>query len=447
MNRLFILILQASFIQFLFLINSYPENPGFLTNSSFTKFDMASWVRDRISQEAVTDIDLLIKKDKIMLKNIDMPEVYYIAGTNFYGSGEKMLGLKAFQMGFSASNAGPFSYDCAYYAARIFYQNGDRDAALLYLNDVINGTKDKILASNAADLMRRARWEYISREDGLPDDSISGLDFNGTDLWVATWTGGVARYIKDRNVMLIYRAQKNGLISNFARDIKLWDGKVWIATTEGLCSFNPADGKWVRAAGPMGRLPVKKLEVSGGDLYAGTLGGGLYVDNIKKGKWEPYFTSTSNVTDLAMSGGTVYISALNDGLYSISGTVTNHIITNVSVMALYGTANFIWAGTYGQGLFRVRTTDGAIDKIYTTLDGLNSDYVEAIDGDSNSLIIGMLGGGAEFLNSTSGTWFSLSVADGLPSSDIVKIAIEGRKVWFGALSGGIGIYYIYDKEL
>jgi hypothetical protein len=55
------------------------------------------------------------------------------------------------------------------------------------------------------------------------------------------------------------------------------------------------------------------------------------------------------------------------------------------------------------------------------------------------MFIGTLGGGAMSYNCISHRWSSISILDGLPSDDVVDINFERDRIWFGTLSGGIGI--------
>ena len=146
-------------------------------------------------------------------------------------------------------------------------------------------------------------------------------------------------------------------------------------------STNLLPAQWIQTNGPSGGQ-VQSLLVSGSNLFAGTLNGGVYL-------------STDNGTSWT---------AINAGL-------TN---TSVKSFAVYGLNLF--AGTVGAGVF-VSTNNGTI----WTLFGMWNTHVSALAVSGTSFFVGTWGGVFRY-------WFNLPgwtpVSTGLSDTDIHALAVS-----------------------
>ncbi|MGD0668101.1 MAG: two-component regulator propeller domain-containing protein [Bryobacteraceae bacterium] len=107
-------------------------------------------------------------------------------------------------------------------------------------------------------------------------------------------------------------------------------------------------------------------------------------------------------------------------------------VLNASVVTLcLGRDGVVWAGTFGQGLWRIR---GQERRRFTTADGLSSDAVRSIYQDPDgTLWIGTFGGG---LNSfRDGRFLRYTQKDGLLSDNVAKIIDDGASFWLATTRG------------
>lgn len=417
------------------------KDPRRITQSVFT---------DAVEDSVINgDLDGLSKTVKLYpenFRNIDMTRAYYETGLKFYKMKTKMLALKVFLNGYEGYSDSPYKILCGYYIAKVLYQQNKRDSALFYINRVLEKLKPgDALTDDAKRLKRGIRWEYISRYEGLPDDSISDIEFDGDDLWLGMWTGGTARYTRSQNSLHIFRQKNGGLVSRHVRDIKIFHNRVYVATYGGLCYYDKKRSKWNREAGSLGRVTVKKLKIIDGRLYAATLDYGLFRLNESTGSWDKFFNGARYVTDINGTGKKLYIATLDKGLFVYENGRFRNIFGDVFIKSLGSLEGNLWVGTHGKGIMVLDDMNRIVTQ-YTERNGLSSDYVETMETISNQMVIGTLGGGVNIYHPGSGVFRRLTIMGGLPSNDVVRIGFEKNKVWFGTLSGGVGILLTENFE-
>jgi len=412
--------------------------------------ELKEWIKDCTIKNTPEEIDKWLKISPESFKNVDLCKAYYNAGLDFYNEKNKMLALQVFLKGFSIYTESPYKKDCAFYAAKIFYQINNKESALHYINRAIDIGKEVAkpepsFTEEAIQLKRRIRWDYISSYEGIPDDSVSDIAFDGDDIWISMWTGGVARFTRSSRKLTIFFTKKGGLESPHTRCIQISGNRVWIGTYAGLFYYDKKIGKFFREKGNLGKVTIKKLRLIDKSLYAATLGRGLYLYDNNSGKWKNIFSGALHVTDVLKENGGLYIATLDKGLFFYSKGKFENILRDVSAKTLCYVDNKLWVGTHGKGIF-VLDLKGKIEQQYSSESGLTSDYIEVIRNIKNTIVIGTLGGGANFYMPKKNSWAYLNILTGLPSNDVVCINFEKNHIWFGTLSGGIGILLTEDFE-
>jgi len=97
----------------------------------------------------------------------------------------------------------------------------------------------------------------------------------------------------------------------------------------------------------------------------------------------------------------------------------------------------LWAGTYGEGLWRLGNTgsDPGKLRLYTVADGLSSDQIRSlVEGTDGTLWIGTFGGGLDALRN--GQFFHITVRDGLLSDNVSHIEDDGHgSLWLSTTRG------------
>ena len=135
-------------------------------------------------------------------------------------------------------------------------------------------------------------------------------------------------------------------------------------------STNRLHAQWIQTNGPYGGL-VSSLAVSGTNLFAGTLGGGVFLSTNNGTSWTAASTGLTSVvgdfdpaTDvraLAVSpngtGGTNLFAGTDGGVFlstnnGTSWTAASTGLTNTYVRALAVSGTNLFAGTHGGGVWR-----------------------------------------------------------------------------------------------
>ncbi len=117
---------------------------------------------------------------------------------------------------------------------------------------------------------------------------------------------------------------------------------------------------------------------------------------------------------------------------NLSGQVANFI----SSLATDGTN--IYAGTWGDGVFRSDDNSESWTAVNTGLNGLFDKYIHAIASDGTNLFAGTDGGGV-FLSTNNGdSWSAVNTGLGGGALYVYTIAIDGTNIYIG--TGGSGVY-------
>lgn len=409
---------------------------GFIPRQS----EMASLISETVVEGHLDDLDRVIRNYPEQFSGLSLSQAFYEAGKMLYDGQRKMQSLRAFMKGFNLFTNDRYKELCGYYIAKVFYQTNRRESALFYINRLLQKQiTDPALLSSALRLKRQIRWEYISAFEGLPDESICDIEFDGDDLWVGMWTGGIARFTRSANTLTLFKPHKNGLLSSHVRDILDYDNRIWVGTYDGLCYFDKKKEVWVHEKGLLGETTIKSIKLAGKKLYAATLGKGLFVYDKKKDRWTSVFKESLQITDFTAFGkNEIAVATLDKGLYISKGAQFKAVFTSASIKCVNTFNNTLWAGTHGKGIYLFNQSRQLV-KHMTMKNGLTSDFIESLKPVSNIIIIGTLGGGANVFHSSTGVISSIGILDGLPSNDVVEVSIERNKIWFGTLSGGIGI--------
>ena len=92
----------------------------------------------------------------------------------------------------------------------------------------------------------------------------------------------------------------------------------------------------------------------------------------------------------------------------------------------------LWAGTYGDGLWRLN--NGQL-RLYTVADGLSSNQIRSlVEGTDGTLWIGTFGGGLDALRN--GQFFHVTARDGLLSDNVSHIEDDGQgSLWLSTTRG------------
>ncbi len=307
-------------------------------------------------------------------------------------------------------------------------------------------------------LKEELKWQNIRLSDlGIADENISVLTFDGNDLWIGTWNGGLARYNMYRNETKVFKVGKSSIAPKTIRAIKVVRQNVWVGSYEGLSYYSKRSGKWHRidAFSGSNKTSVEAIESVGNRVYVGTLGRGLWELNLEfsgsKG-WKRVDKdgSLKFVNCLSVHKKYLIIGTMDKGLFFFNVT-TGKLINLAEICSgfkpvnittiLVENDNSLWIGTYGKGLFNWNSRTNTL-RIFTKENGLLSDnWVLAGGKGKDFLYFGTFGGGALAFDRLKRLFKFFTLKDGLDSMDVSSVAVSNGLVAFGTLGMGISLYF------
>jgi diguanylate cyclase (GGDEF)-like protein len=355
-------------------------------------------------------------------------------------------------------------------------------------NDLPNSTAPTALAEDGEGFLWVGTQNGLARWDGyhfrsykadpgtpgaLPDNLIRQLhtDTRGR-LWIATNSGGLARYDRDRDRFVTYGAGLNGLSSASLRDI-VDDGAggVWIATDSGLDHLR-ADTDEVEHYGHNSAdpdtLPDNRVRAlfrdREGALWVGTQAGLVRRESGSKrfvpvplGQGEAKVAvSWSFYQDTA---GRIWIGTVRQGVYVVdpkehgpprplASGVQQPLLPMEGVRAITEVRpGEIWLGTDGHGIVAVNTKTFETRRILhdpTVMSSLADDGVQALHTDRAGLVWIATTRSISRYNSRQAaiyTVFGGSSRQGtLSDSDVDSVlSMPDGRVWLGLGSTGIDV--------
>ena len=264
-------------------------------------------------------------------------------------------------------------------------------------------------ANSALNRFRDDLFTMYGRPEGLPSDepTVVHQDAHG-QIWIGYHDSGLAAFSPGKFHLYTTR---DGLPSNemFAlRDAR--DGDLLIASRGGVSRLHEGKFRNYMVPDPVGRTVVYDvLEDARGHLWAAAASGVYEFDGRQ---WRP-------ATPTPRQGSGLFASSL---VQDRDGS--------------------IWAGTLGNGLWRI-SGHGQV-RNYTTADGMGSNDVRSLYlDDEGALWIGSQGGGLGVLRA--GAFHHYSARDGLLSDTIAHVEEDGQgRLW---LSTPRGICRVPKRQL
>ncbi|MGL5254996.1 MAG: hypothetical protein ACRC9L_08405 [Brevinema sp.] len=436
MKQYFILLMMAPVALFSLTFND-------IKGRVIRQYELADIMMDLGLKNDLASIERWKMLSPSSFKGLDFTRAYMLAADRHLQDSQTNLAMDAYVRAYQQIGKHAEKPRAAFMASFLLYATDKRAEALFYINRALEIVgKDADFENKMNDLKRRITWRYFSRMDNLPDNAVSVIAFDGDDVWIGMWSGGLARYTRSAGVIDIFTPKNTELPSPFVRDILVKPDIVWIAMHSGLAYFNKQQNTW-RVIPEFTRLSVKRLIEVNGTIYAATLYRGVFASTNGGASWQN-IVPNKTVLDIAHTEGKLFIATAEQGVFIHENGSTKALIgENLSVKSFFvDTNSTIWMGTYGKGLFHINVKDGRIIKQYREND-LGSDYIETLVRVDGVLWAGTLDAGAAYLEGRK--WKRLGLRQGLPGTALTTIVREGEHLWFGTLSGGIGIYLF--KEL
>lgn len=285
------------------------------------------------------------------------------------------------------------------------------------------------------DGVRFLSWEALGRSP-LPNNMIRTLlTSRSGDLWIGFGeTGGVMRL---RDGQSVHYAVGDGLPRSAVALLEDHEGIIWAGGIGGLSQFR--DGRWERMEGKKG-LPGESAlgiyEDRERNLWVSTEAG-LFCRQAGETLFRPFPVSARILDFGEDDGGALWFVGPGLGIGRLEGPNVKHMpevlkTLNGNCLLLDRDGN-LWAGTVGQGLWRISTARGAAEPFSGEL-GLTSDVVRSLFEDrEGNLWVGTQSG----LNRLSEASLITMLGDEEVSQAVptVTAATADGSIWVGTENG------------
>lgn len=353
-------------------------------------------------------------------------------------------------------------------------------------NDLPNSTSPTALAEDGQGFLWIGTQNGLARWDGyhfrsfkadpgvagtLPDNVVTQLktDTRGR-LWVATNSGGLARYDADRDRFVVYSAGPDALSSASLRDITDdGNGGVWVGTDAGLDHVHAETGTVEhlrREAGNPDSLPDNRIRAlfldRDGVLWVGTASGLVRRDPVT-GRFAPLaLGSALHKTAVAWSfyqdsAARVWIGTVREGayVYTPSDRAIRPVLdsppsslSSEGVHAITETRpGEVWLGTDGHGIVVVDTKTWQTKRIRhdpTVSSSIADDSIQALLTDRSGLVWLCTNRGISHYDARQTAVLTVfggsSESRGLTDPDVDSVLpMPDGRVWLGLGSNGIDV--------
>jgi diguanylate cyclase (GGDEF)-like protein len=318
-------------------------------------------------------------------------------------------------------------------------------------------------------------YEHVPFEpDSLPHNLVQTLYEDPSEplLWIGTYQG-LSRFDMRTGEFTNYGARdegptlSNSVVTAIVRDAA---GIVWIGTLNGLNRLDPTQGtiERVDSMPPAGSLPdqtVRSLYLDDADrLWIGTYGG-LSVMDAKRTRLRTLIDGNRleapAVMDiLAGAGDTLWLGVWDTGIVRYEPQrdhlSTYPLVDNRAYTLASNDNRYVFAGTWGGGLFRLDTVTGELSRFHHASGrdfGLSHDTVYSLAfDDADALWIGTNGGGINRL-SRRRTYRVRFQHDpnrpgSLSSGNVTAIYRDSEDVlWIGTYNGGLNRYDSHNDRM
>ena len=272
------------------------------------------------------------------------------------------------------------------------------------------------------------------------------IDSKGT-LWLATTGYGLCRQVGDlvfRNYNTGNSALSDNSITAFCEDGR---ERIWMGTVDGHLNYvSMASPDVIRVPDGSRSEMAKSIDVIIGMAYDCindyvwiSARNGLYFYDPSHSTYTRYPGKTSSCLGICISSDILWVSCL-EGLCAIDlKTMESRTVEGFPYsMALLSDGDTLWAGTYGNGLYRLDNCQSEKPDItvYSEKDGLVHDQIQGLLLDGYYLWI-TTENGLSRLDTQVGEMMSFGLGDGLKSMAFCENSV---------LKGSDGIIYLGQKE-
>jgi ligand-binding sensor domain-containing protein/serine phosphatase RsbU (regulator of sigma subunit) len=303
--------------------------------------------------------------------------------------------------------------------------------------------------------------DQITMSDGLPDNIVKQMLIKGDFLWIAMEEGGISRYNLDNGSFMHFSNWNFGSINDF---ICLSDNELWVSTKHnGIVRCLVKEGKSIHYSKYNVELGLADNQTEclfldrERNIWIGTKDGvSLRKNNHFEFLNEKDGFSINHIFSFTIDDDHNFWIASQEGLFKVTKSdmgelsktkfFVNSKFSNLSFISLFkDPRGYIWAGTYGYGVFRIDPSTGEYKHLNTS-HGLADNNVIHISGINEHLLFSTLGGGITHYNYSKQEHKNYSLENGLPSNYVYSTFIDSKGRIWAATDGG-GAAYIQNGKV
>ena len=298
-------------------------------------------------------------------------------------------------------------------------------------------------------LLRKISLRRIDKLNGLIDNNIADIRVDGDDIYVATWGGGLVRYIRSQD-----KLEKINLPSPQLRGIYVDFDEIFVTSFDGVYRIAKKTGKTSALSDDSGELKLGQKTIKDDRyMYFSTLTRGLIqYDTIKKkvvtlGK--DSWVGSNQVYAIDADVDYIAVGTLDQGaaIHNKKTGETLRIMTgegglrseNVKAVLLDG--RYVYVGSHNDGVYVYDIREKKLTKLKVDLP-----FPSAFARRDNEIFIGTSGQGIRVLDRNDNSIEKLSAIEGLSSNEVQILRIEGDFLWVGYLENGIDVVYKPQKD-
>jgi len=325
------------------------------------------------------------------------------------------------------------------------------ESAVAYLQKAIAIAETRKLAEakRLKILLRNLTIRRIDKLNGLADNSIADIRVDGDDVYVATWGGGLVRYLRSQD-----KLEKIALPSAQLRGLYVDFDDIYVTSFDGVYRVEKKSGTVSALADAKGELKLGQKTIKDDRyIYFSTLNRGLIqYDTIKrktvtlgKESWvqsNQVYALDADLDYIAVgtldkgalihnkkTGETVQITAHEGGLKS----------ENVKAVLLDG--RYVYIGAHNDGVYIYDMNKKSLTRLK-----LEIPFPSAFARRENEIYIGTSGQGIRVLDRNTNRVERITAIEGLSSNEVHVVRLEGEFLWVGYLERGIDVLFRPLKE-
>jgi len=255
---------------------------------------------------------------------------------------------------------------------------------------------------------RMGQFIHISRiTDKYPHRVISIFEDSQRNIWLGSWEEGIYKMEPIANSPFEYRITHHLQGQIIASIIEKPGGILWVGTYNGYHVYNMDKNEWQNLES--NTLHITQLYDTGEEntIWCSTWDQGLWKFNwidsdFSTIRGEQYLAEYSNLYRIfPVSDGKLYLGSWGEGLKMVETgqnqvrelPLKSDLQTPVILCFFRDRYNKFWVGTYSNGLYRLNTEEGGIDRLSPiNRNGLSAVYKVGFFGE-NYLLIGTQGDG------------------------------------------------------